>query len=463
MNSRGTLRRLKIHMKDMTPAFQALNRRSFLSNTSKTLAGAAALSALPISRFAHAASPGETIKIALVGAGGRGTGAASQALHTQGEVQLVAVADAFKERAAGSLTQIRNQVKDRPERVKVTDDTTFIGLDGYKQAIALADVVIIATPPGFKPSQFEEAIKQGKHVFMEKPVATDGPGVRQVLAAAAEAKKKNLKVGVGLQRHHQFGYIETIKRIHDGAIGKIQDLRIYWNGGPVGPKATRENFTRKLGRPPTEMEYQVANWYMFDWLCGDHIVEQHIHNIDVGCWVMNGYPVRCNGMGGRQYQKGPDSGEIYDHHAVEYEFEDGTRMFSQCRQIPNTWQSVSEHVVGTKGTSDPGSTIRGENPFRHRGRQGGDPDPYQQEHDDLFEAIRNDKPYNEAENGARSSLAAIMGRMATKSGKIIEMKDALNSNLKLSPDEFTWDAKMKLVPGPDGLYPVAIPGKAVVL
>jgi len=450
-------------MNDPKPSLTepALTRRSFLKNASTAVAGGALLGALPIERFALGASPGDTIRIALVGAGGRGRGAAAQALRTNGDVKLVAVADAFKNSLEGGLKQIQSEFKDRPERLAVTEDTKFVGLDAYKKAIELADVVVIATPPGFRPIHFEEAVRQGKHVFMEKPVAVDGPGVRRVLAAAAEAKKRNLKVGVGLQRRHQNGYIETVKRLQDGEAGEILAMRVYWNGGPVGPKARRADLEKVLGRPPTEMEYQIRNWYMFNWLCGDHIVEQHIHNLDVANWVLNGYPVRALGMGGRAYQKGLDSGEIFDHHAVQYEYANGVRVFSECRQIPGCWNSVSEHVHGTKGSSNVGGyTITGANAWKYRG---GGKDPYQQEHDDLFDAIRNDKPYNEAEYGALSSMTAILGRMCTNSGKEITWEEALNSKIDLMPSEFTWDAKPKVLPDENGIYPFAIPGKTVAV
>jgi predicted dehydrogenase len=337
----------------------------------------------------------------------------------------------------------------------------FIGFDGYKQAIAAADVVILATPPGFRPIHFEEAIKQGKHVFMEKPVAVDAPGVRKVLAAAEEAKKKNLKVGVGLQRRHQLPYIETVKRLHDGAIGDITSMRIYWNGTTPWVR-TRKELEEQAGRKLSEMEYQMRNWYYFVWLCGDHIVEQHIHNMDVANWVKNGYPVRAHGMGGCEVRKGPDYGEIFDHHAVEFEYADGARVYSQCRHINGCWGNVSEHAVGTKGTCDvSGYTIRGANPWRFRAE--GARDAYQQEHDDLFDAIRNDKPFNEAEYGAKSSFTAILGRMATYSGKMLDWEKAINSEISVMPKEFAWDAETPVNPGPDGIYPRAVPGKTQVI
>ena len=439
-----------------------VTRRSFLKSTSTAVAGGALLGTLPVERFALGASPGDTIRIALVGAGGRGSGAAEQALTAGGDgVKLIAIADAFGDRAKGSLKSLKGK---HENTVEVKDDMIFTGLDAYKQAIATADLVILATPPGFRPIHFEEAVRQGKHVFMEKPVAVDGPGVRKVIAAAKEAKAKGLKVGVGLQRRHQPNYKETVARLHDGAIGDIVAMRAYWNGGPVGPKAKRAELEKSMGRAPTEMEYQLRNWYMFNWLCGDHFVEQHIHNLDVINWIKNGYPVRCHGLGGRAYQKGPDSGEIFDHHAVEYEYADGSQLFSQCCQFPGAWSSVSESVTGTKGRCDvSGHKITGADAWRRKGADGESNDGWQLEHYPLQAAIRGDKEHNEAERGAYSTLTAIMGRMATYSGKVVEWEQALNSTMDLMPEKFSFDALPKVLPGPDGLYPYAIPGKTVAL
>ena len=430
-----------------------VTRRNFLKTTS-TAVGGTLLGSLSIERSAYAAGD-DTVKIALVGCGGRGSGAAAQALSTQGSVRLVAMADAFKDRMQGSLRTLQEKHK---ERVDVPEDRQFIGFDAYKEAIALSDVAILATPPGFRPIHFEEAIRQGKHVFTEKPVATDGPGVRRVLAAAAEAKKKNLKVGVGLQRHHQLGYLETLKRLHDGAIGDITAMRCYWNGSTPWVRK-RAELEKAAGRTLSEIEYQMRNWYYFVWLCGDHICEQHIHNLDVINWVKQGYPVRAHGMGGCEVRKGPDYGEIFDHHAEEFEYADGSRCYSQCRHINGCWSNVSEHAIGTKGSCDvSGHTIRGENAWRFATR--GARDPYQQEHDDLFDAIRNNKPYNEAENGAKSTLTAILGRMTTYSGKVIEWDQALNSQVDHMPKIFAWDAPAPVLPGADGLYPIPVPGNS---
>ncbi|PYJ81567.1 MAG: dehydrogenase [Verrucomicrobia bacterium] len=438
-------------------------RRDFLKKTSTAVAGGALLGSLSVERGAHAAGS-DTLRIALIGCGGRGSGAADQALSTAGSVKLIAMADAFKDRLDGSFNELK---KNHQDKVEISDDHKFVGFDAYKHAIALADVVVLATPPGFRPIHFEEAVKQGKHIFMEKPVATDAPGVRRVLAAAEEAKKKNLKVGVGLQRHHQLGYIETLKRLHDGEIGDITAMRCYWNGTTpwVHPRAELE---KHAGRKLTEMEYQMRNWYYFVWLCGDHIVEQHIHNLDVINWVKQGHPVRAQGMGGVEVRKGPDYGEIFDHHAVEFEYADGSRCFSYCRHINGCWSDVSEHVVGTKGSCHVGGgrgehtmrDVKGESTWKFKGKG---KDPYQQEHDDLFEAIRNNKPYNEAEYGAHSTMTAIFGRMATYSGKMIEWEDAINSKISVMPRHFAWDAEPPVKPRPDGWYDHAVPGKTVVI
>lgn len=424
------------------------NRRQFLHTTSAAVVGGGLL--LSAERAAHAAGS-DTLKIALIGCGGRGSGAANQALSTEGSIKLVAMADAFRDRLDSSLENLK---KAHPDRVDVSEDNKFIGFDAYKQAIAQADVVILATPPGFRWIHFEEAVRQGKHIFAEKPVATDAHGVRQFLAAAAEAKKKNLKVGIGLQRHHQTTYLETIKRLHDGQIGDIVAARCYWNDGGVWVHPRVEG--------QTEMEYQMRNWYYFTWFGGDHIVEQHIHNLDVINWVKQGHPVRAHGLGGRQVRTAKQFGQIFDHHAVEFEYADGSRCYSQCQHIQNCWASVSEHVIGTKGRCDvSGSSITGENPWHMSGK--GHKDPYQQEHDDLFHAIRNDLPYNEAEYGAHSTMTAILGRMATYSGKSIEWNDAINSQVGLMPERYAWDAMPKVLPNAEGFYPVAIPGVTAVV
>jgi myo-inositol 2-dehydrogenase / D-chiro-inositol 1-dehydrogenase len=427
------------------------SRRNFVKDSTAAAVGASLIGSLATPAGAHAQGS-ETLKVGLIGCGGRGTGAAIQALSVDGPVKLTAMADAFPDQLNRSLSNIKNELAQRPERVDVPEDQKFVGLDAFQKVMTTdVDVVVMATPPGFRPMMFEAAVQAGKHVFMEKPVATDSPGVRKVLENVQIAKQKNLKVGVGLQRRHQAGYIDTIKRIQDGQIGDVVALRVYWNGGGVwDPRKNRDEVSG-------EMEYQIRNWYYYNWLCGDHITEQHIHNLDVGNWVMGDYPVEANGMGGRIYRTDKKYGEIYDHHAVEFTFKNGAKMFSQCRHIPRCWNSVSEHVHGTKGHGDIGGyslTVDGD---RRRSRERGK-NPYQQEHDDLFAAIRNDTPYNEGEFGAYSTLTSIMGRFATYTGRTVTWEDALNSNVNLFPKELAWDADPPVLPDENGVYPIAIPG-----
>lgn len=428
------------------------SRRDFMKTSTAAALGAGVLGSLAVSPRAYA-SGSDTVRVGLVGCGGRGTGAASQALSTEGPVKLVAMADAFRDRLEASYRRLKSNFESEPGKVAVDEDHKFAGFDAYRKLIdSGVDLVILATPPGFRPIHFEAAVKANKHVFQEKPLATDAPGIRKVLEAGKRADEKGLKVGVGLQRHHQKHYLEALEKIRDGAIGDVVALRCYWNGGGVwDPRKTREEVSG-------EMEYQMRNWYYYTWLCGDHIVEQHIHNIDVGNWIRDAHPVTAYGMGGREVRTDPKYGQIFDHHDVEFVYEDGTRMYSQCRHIRGCWNSVSEHAHGTKGTAHLSSggaeIVRGED----RWRDGRSPNPYQVEHDDLFAAIREDRPYNETEYGAHSTMTAIMGRMATYSGKPIQWDEALNSGKSLMPETFAWDAEPPVLPDENGRYPVAVPG-----
>jgi myo-inositol 2-dehydrogenase / D-chiro-inositol 1-dehydrogenase len=428
-----------------------LTRRTFLKTTS-TLAAAVSLSPGVF------AAGGETLKVALIGCGGRGSGAASEVLSTgtAGAIKIVAMADAFRDRLDKSYNALKNKHSDL---IDVPEENKFVGFDAYQHAIALADVVILATPPGFRPSHFEEAVRQGKHVFMEKPVAVDAPGVRKVLAAAGEAKKKNLKVAVGLNLRHDRHYRETVQRLHEGAVGEIVAMRCYYNTNPLWVHP-RKDLEQRLGRAPSEMEYQMFNWYYFVWLCGDQIVEQHVHMLDTVNWIKKSYPIRAWGMGGREVRKGIDNGEIFDHHYVEFEYPDGSRLSSQCRQMAGCWVDVSQHVRGAKGECDfdfNSARIVGENPWHFTGNKG--KESHQQEQDDFFDAIRKDVPYNEAiDYGAYSTLTGIMGRMATYSGKEVAWDDALHSQIGSFPKALGWDAKTPTEPDDNGHYPVAIPG-----
>jgi predicted dehydrogenase len=430
------------------------SRREFVKQSSLLAGG---LVAAPF--LSHAGgyfnSVDDTIKIALVGCGGRGTGAAMQALLTKQNVKLVAMADAFRDRLDGAyaaLTDENSEEGNVKAKVAVPEANKFVGFDAYQKAIKLADVVILTTPPGFRPIHFEEAIRQGKHVFMEKPVATDPAGIQRVLRAAEEAKKKKLNVVVGLQRHYQNSYRELFKRVKDGMIGEITSGQVWWNNDGVWVNM------RKPGQ--TEMEYQMRNWYYFNWLCGDHINEQHIHNLDVMNWFKGDYPVKASGMGGRQVRTGKEFGEIYDHHYVEYHYADGTILNSQCRHIKGTYAIVDEMFVGTKGVVKCGAaeiTSKGKALYKYDLKN--ENNPYQTEHDELFAAIaKGEYKFADAENGAKSTLTAIMGRMATYSGQVIEWDKALNSGLSIMPTTFAWDADMPVKPDANGFYPIATPG-----
>ena len=440
------------------------SRRSFLQKSGAIVTTSALAGSLSLARGAHAAGD-DALKVALIGCGGRGTGAIVQALNTQGPVKLWAMADLFEDKIEGSLATLAKRDKGRYDRqshdglsgmIDVPPERRFVGFDAYQKAIdSGVDVVILTTQPHFRPIHFDYAIQKGKHVFMEKPVATDVPGIRQVLAAAETAKKKNLKVGVGFQRHHDARYMETVNRLRDGAIGKIDFLRCYWNSS-----GARQPFVKEPDM--TEMYYQLRSAYYFTWLSGDHIVEQHVHNIDVCNWIMGGHPVSAQGQGGRQVRIGPLVGDIYDHHFVEYTYADGTKMFSQCRHIPGCWNQVAEYSVGKTGHADVGGgqIDAGDNRWKYRGEK---QNPYQVEHDVLFDAIRNDRPHNEAEYGAITTMTAIMGRMATYSGKVISWDDAIKSKISLAPNRYDWDGTPSALPGPDGLYPCAIPGVTKVM
>jgi predicted dehydrogenase len=437
------------------------SRRQFLCTSSAVALGAGLVGSLSSRVYAGV---DDTIRVGLVGCGGRGTKAAAESLSTSGKVQLVAMGDAFRDQLEKSLQQITKNVEGiETATVDVPAERQFAGFDAYQKVLEQdIDLVILATPPGFRPIHFEAAVAAGKHVFMEKPVAVDAPGVRQVLAAAAQAKAQGLKVGVGLQRRHLSTYNDVIDRIHDGAIGDIIALRVYWNGGGVWePRKTREQVS-------TEMEYQMRNWYYYNWLCGDHIVEQHIHNLDVGCWVKDAYPVVAMGMGGREVRTDKRYGEIFDHHAVEYTFADGTKMFSQCRHIRNCWSSVTEHAHGTRGSADlvdsrriTMSTYDGWNTYTSNKQEG--EDPYQTEHDRLHAAIRMGEQYNEAEYGAHSTLVAILGRMCTYSGREITWEQALHGERAIRPDGYDWNANPPSLPNEHGEYAIPVPGLTKVL
>ncbi len=427
------------------------NRRKFIKDTSLIVAGTAVASQLSIARSAHAAGD-ETIRIGLVGCGGRGTGAANEAMNTSGPTRLVAVADAFEDRMKACL---RGLAREHQDKLDVPPERQFVGFDGYQKVIdSDIDLVILATPPGFRPLHFEAAVRAGKHVFMEKPVAVDAAGVTRVLENAKVAKEKSLAVAVGLQRRHEPRYRETVRRIQEGMIGDVILGRAYWNGAGV--------WTRPRTDGQTEMAYQMRNWYYFNWLCGDHIVEQHIHNLDVINWVKQGFPVAANGQGGREVRQGKDHGQIFDHHFVEFTYEDGSKMFSQCRHIEGCWNAVDEFAHGTKGSANisNGQLYAADGSSLYRFGSGGG-NGHQQEHHDLFADLRNGVIPNEGEYGAMSTMTAILGRMATYSGANLTMQDALERGVIVSPvDQLTsFDDDPPVLPDVEGNYPIPVPGQ----
>ncbi len=426
-------------------------RRKFIQ-TSAAVAGGVMISPLTSAYNPHI-NVDNTIKIALIGCGGRGTGAVNEALNTGDDVRLVAMADAFEEKLSSSY---KNLLEIHGKKISVKEDHKFIGLNGYKDAIGLADVVFLATPPGFRPIHFEEAIRQDKHVFMEKPVATDAPGVRKIIELAKKAKDKNLKVVVGHHLRFQKSSIEVINKLQEGIIGDIINMRAYFNTGGVWVR------DRKAGM--TEMEYQVWNWYYFNWLSGDHIVEQHVHDLDLMNWLKDAHPVKAQGMGGRETRTGNEYGQIFDHHFVEYQYPDGSMLNSQCRHQKGCWNNWSDAGQGTKGTFDciparQSSIIydkNGEIIWKYIGKD--DPEPHQVEQTEFFRMLRQDEYINQAESGALSTMTAIMGRMATYSGQEITWDEAINSNKNLLPKEFSWDAEPPVKPDENGAYPIPMPG-----
>ena len=430
---------------------QTPSRREFLKTTAATATAATALGSLP----AVHASSGDVIRVGLVGCGGRGTGAATQCLNSDPNVKLWCVADAFEDpghadtnrpRPRDTLATRINQFKQRfGDRVDVPNERRFVGLDAYRQVIANSDLVILATPPGFRPMHIQAVIQAGKHLFTEKPVAVDGPGVRTVLAMFEEANRRNLCVVAGLQRHYQAGYVHSMERIHGGQLGTITSARCYWNQGSLWHDPRTPGMR--------DLEWQIRNWLYFTWLSGDHICEQHVHNLDVMNWALQAHPTRCVGMGGRQVRTGPEFGNIFDHFAVEYEYPNDVHVQSMCRQIPGCENNVSESVTGTRGSwASSNYRITGENPWSFNRRNQAETDPYQKEHDVLLSCIREGKKINNLRYVAESTLTAIMGRMSTYTGRAVTWQQALESTQTLMPPNLAWNMTLPVPP-------VAMPGQ----
>ncbi len=426
-------------------------RRDFLKSTA-VAAGTAVATQLSLPGV-HAAGS-DVIKVGLIGCGGRGTGAIENVLQSAKGVSIVGLADAFQDRLDGCRHHVEEFIKKDKKAQELgnsvdVEGRCYVGLDAYDKLInqSGANYIMLATPPGFRPLHLQAAVAAGKNIFTEKPVATDAAGIRKVLAAYEEAKQKGLHIAAGTQRRHQAPYIETIKRVHEGAIGDIVAARCHWN----------QDILWKVPRKAewTDLVWQMRNWYNFTWLCGDHIVEQHVHNLDVINWALKAHPVRCVGMGFRT-RTNPDYGHIYDFFSVDYEYPNGVHVLSTCRQISNCGPSdVSEALVGTKGQCQVNEyRINGQQVAqRSRGRRRAEGDPYVQEHTDLIESIRSGQPLNELKNVAESTLTAIMGRMSAYTGQPVTWDFVLNkSKEELMPPSLDWNMTLA-VPA------VAIPGK----
>jgi len=421
------------------------SRREFLKTSTAAVGGALA-STLSISRSAHAAGDG-TLKLGLIGCGGRGTGAAGNAMNADPNVKLTAMGDAFAERLENSLKSLTASHSDR---VAVDRDHRFVGFDAYHQVIdSGVDVVILTEPPHFRPAHLKAAVEAGKHVFCEKPVAVDGPGVRSVLDTCELAAKKGLSIVSGLCWRYHLGVKETMNRVLDGAIGDILSIQETYLTGELWHR----------GRVPddTEMKYQMRNWYYFTWLSGDHIVEQHVHSLDKALWAFHDEPpVRAWGTGGRQVRTDPKYGNIYDHHAVVYEYPNNVKVHAYTRQQNGCYRDTSDHFIGTKGHANILKfQIDGENEWRFRGEGG---NMYDLEHEALFKSIRSGQPINNGLYMARSTMLAILGRMVTYTGQVISWDDALNSKQVLAPASYSWDAEPPVMPDENGNYPIAKPG-----
>ena len=414
-----------------------MTRRDFIKTTS--VASMATLAAAVSGSSGRCAGGSDAIRIGVIGCGGRGTGAAIDAVNSSPGVEILALFDPFQDRIDKSLKTLREKV---PAAVKVTPETCFTGLEGYKKLLAIKDInyIVTAAPPGFRPIHLKASIEAGKNVFMEKPVAVDPVGIRSVIASSEIAAKKGLAIVAGTQRRHQQKYLEVMKRIHDGAIGEVVGGQCYWNQG--------ELWVIKQTPEMSDMEWQCRNWLYFSWTSGDHIVEQHVHNIDVMNWAFGATPVKVMGMGGRQVRTAPEYGNIFDHFAVEFEYPNGARVMSMCRQTPGCADRVEEKIVGTKGHAFGYGEIAGPSAWKF---EGDELNPYVVEHTDLIASIRDGKPLNEGKRIAESTLCAIMGRMSAYTGRALSWDWAMNaSKLDLTPAKFEF--------GSNPVDPVAVPG-----
>jgi predicted dehydrogenase len=417
------------------PTQAAASRRDFLKTSAAGVAASAFLAA-----NVHAAGSSDAIRVGLIGCGsprgGRGRGAAEQCLNAGKEVKLVAMADAFKDHLDFTRDYLKKKFPST-DKFDVPEDRSFVGLDAYQKLCALKDVdlVLLAAPPGFRPAHIQAAVAAGKHIFAEKPVAVDAPGVRAVLKACEEAKQKKLNVVSGLCWRYDFGMRATFDNIHNGGIGDIVAMQCTYNTGGLW------NIPRQ--KEWSDVEAQMRNWLYFTWLSGDHNVEQHIHSLDKMAWAMKDqHPIKAVGLGGRQSRTSDDYGHIFDHHSVVYEYANGVKLFSNCRQQNNTSGDVSDHIFGTKGVCDVFKhSVKGEKPWKYSAKGIKDPGMYQNEHNELIAALKEGKVINNGEYMSHSTMMAIMGRMATYTGQAITWDKAMNSQEVLMPEKLEFGSK----------------------
>ncbi len=436
------------------------SRREFLK-TSGAIAAMAVAS--PIASRLYAGE-NNTVRIGLIGCGGRGTGAAANALSTAGPTKLVAMGDVFDYRLQNSLKSLVGQFSDK---IDVPQDRQFIGMDSYRKVMDIVGpggLVLLTTPPTFRPMHVEHAVEKSINIFMEKSFAVDAPGIRRVLKAGEAAKKKNLKVAGGLMSRHYKPLEQAVEQLHKGIIGDIITCWAYREHAPVGFAPKSEGMT--------EMAHQIRNYSNYTWINGSFLLDWLIHNIDVCCWCKDAWPVSAQGQGGRQVRTQQD--QLFDHYSVEYHFPDGTRLLAQGRHMDNCWGFFGDKIHGSTGSAELGEGITNPRIFKGWEQKPDDViwqykgercNAYQYEHDLLFDAIRNNKDYNETERCAYGAMAGILGRMAAESGQMITWKDAMASNLELAPgiENYTMESDPPVTPDADGNYPIAMPGITKVL
>ncbi|MEW6301947.1 MAG: Gfo/Idh/MocA family oxidoreductase [Verrucomicrobiota bacterium] len=422
------------------------SRRDFLKTSTSAALGGALVSSLAFPRVSSGAPNSDKLKIGFIGCGGRGSGAASQALHADSNVELFAMGDVFESQIEKSLNNLHKE--GHGPKLNVPKERQFVGLDAYLKVInSGVDLVILTTPPGFRPVQFQAAVDAGKHVFLEKPMATDAPGLRSVMESVKKAKEKKLAVVAGFCWRYDYPRRELFKRIHEGQIGDVRAVYGTYLTGPVKPMPAPET------RPPgiTDLEWMVRNWYNFTWLSGDGLVEQAIHTVDWVAWTMKDQPpLKCTAVGGRQIPA--LGGNIFDHVEVNFEWEDGTRAFVAQRQIKDCYGENQCYILGSKGTGNIARGrvfIAGENNWKY---EGASPNMYQVEHDELFASIRAGNPLNDGDRMCKSTLMGIMGRMAAYTGQEVTWEMALNSKEVLVPEIKDWNTVVNVPP-------LAMPGK----